>query len=169
MGEHDDSRGRGPGMPLAFSLSIILVLVCGCLDAGTGSSESTTTVGVSTTLAQEFSPTSVLANPDSPPAIPVTSTTSVKGPDTSNLEVIVTGCSDDDFGNSSVAGYVNNPTGNEYRRVTVFTYLADENRELIDGGKRGIMLEDVDSYSRTSFSTVYENPGEWSVCTAVIE
>jgi len=88
--------------------------------------------------------------------------------DYSKLDIQNPICSDDDFGNAIVAGYIHNPTERAARDIVIWTHLQKSSGTIIDGGAKSLVVDSIAPGATKKFSVVYEDPPSWKKCRVFI-
>jgi hypothetical protein len=67
-----------------------------------------------------------------------------------------------------VAGYITNPTSQAAKNVIVVTELQDTGRDVVEGGEKTLLMEELPADSSLKFRVVYEKPPAWKYCRAYV-
>ena len=155
-------KGEKIGSIYGYALMavVLLTLGSGCIGDQSGSSDNGQTPPVKATI-RELASSSTLA-----PA--TTQTTARSQTDFSQVSVLIAGCDSDYYGNAMVAGYVTNNGVRTIDAVPIVTQILTSTGEVVLGGEKTTVINNLKPGERQNFSVVYEKPPQWEKCRASV-
>ena len=140
----------------------VSVMLCGCIcTSGLPAGQNgvvPNSVGEPSTLPPEQATTATVE--------PTTST--VAQADGSQVTVSVPVCSDDDYHNAMVAGYVTNNGRQMLPSVEITAKLENVDGSAVEGGLKTITVSDISPRESRKFAVTFEKPPKWVRCRAFV-